>query len=584
MIGIFALLVPVALVAALVWAVRAAARRAGGEERPGLSLRRGIQYPFLLGVLFAWTSGLSLLPRSALPEPGRLAATSARDVALGLSLTVVAGPVWLLLWQRLRRRLLDDPGERASAAWLLYLAVAATVSLVIAFSEVLGVGVWLVGVEAYSSAAVAGALVWTAVWGLHAWLLHRPALAPRGPHTDVVALAGALVGAVGLAFGLGGVTFAAFRAVYRALVGGVLAAPDGSRLLRSSVVVLAVALAVWWWHWLRDAGQQGREGRPPRSGLWHGYVLLVPILGGLLAAVGSAAVALHAVLQWNLGVPDASTAAVHFELLPGVLATFVVGSAAWLYHRLVLRDVAGRPRTEPERAYEYLVAAVGLLSSAGGVTVTIVALLQTLLPPVAGADPGGRNTLVVAVTLLLVGTPVWAVFWRRVQGLVRAGGEGEVTSPVRRTYLFLLFGAVGLTAATSLVVALFVVFRDLLEGGFAAGTILEVRTALALVVTAGVVSVYHWTVYRSDRARQPEKVEPRLRTVLLVSPDGRALAQEVAALTGARVLALHRLDRPSGDESRPDAAAIAGALSPVAHERVLVIADGADAVTVIPYE
>lgn len=585
MIGLFGLLLPVLVVAAVVWAVRAAGRRAGGEDRPAWSLRRGLQYPFLAGVLFAAAAGLSVLLRVALPDTARLAGTVSRDVALGLSLVVVALPVWALLGHRLRRRLLRDTDERASASWLLYLLLAEVVSLAVAVEGLVRVGEWLVGVEDFPGPALARAVVWSAVWAVHAWLLRQPRLAPAHPRPELVPLVGSGIGLAGVAGGVGGAVLAAFQALYGTLVGGVLVAGGEPELVRRSLVVLAVALPVWWWHWLRDAARQGRPDRPARTVLWHGYVLLVPVLAGLLAAVGAAATGLFVALQWSVGVPDATSAAAHFDVVPGVAATFLVGGAVWLYHRAVLREAAGRSRTEPERAYEYLVAGAGLLAAAGGVTVTLTALLETLVPPIAGTDPAGRNTLVLAITLLVVGAPLWAAFWRRAQRTARGGDHEELRSPSRRTYLFLLFGAVGLTAAVSLMVTLFVVFRDLLEGGVAAATVHEVRVAVALVVTAGVVSLYHWAVYSSDRSLLPEREEQEVRTVLLVTRDTDGLAPEVAQRTGARVRVLRRLD---GDgevgTSGPGADAVVAAVLAAGSAQVLVVAGDESDLTVIPYE
>ena len=585
MIGLLGLLVPVLVIAGVVWAVRAAGRRGRGDDRPDWSLRRAIQYPFLLGVLFAAAAGLSVLLRAALPDSARLAGTVSRDVALGLSLVVVALPVWALRGHRLRLRLLRDPAERASASWVLYLLLAEVVSLVVAVEGLVQVGEWLVGIEDFPGPALARAVVWSAVWALHAWLLHQPGLAPAHPRPELVPLAGSGIGLLGVSGGVGGVVLAAFESLYGAVIGGALVAGSEPELLRRSLVVLAVALPVWWWHWLHDAARQGRPGRPPRSVLWHGYVLLGPILAGLLAAVGAAATALFAVLQWNIGVPDATSAAAHFDALPGAGATFLVGGAVWLYHRAILREVVARTRTEPERAYEYLVAGAGMLAAAGGVTVTLTALLETLVPAIAGTDPAGRNTLVLAVTLLVVGAPLWAAFWRRAQQVARAGDDDELRSPSRRTYLFLLFGAVGLTAVVSLMVTLFVVFRDLLEGGLAAATVHEVRVAVALVVTAGFVSLYHWAVYTSDRGVLPERDEHVVRTVLLVTRAADDLAPQVAERTGTRVRALRRLDPDGPSEATGvDADAVAAAVRAAGYEHVLVIAGDAGDLTVIPYE
>jgi len=337
---------------------------------------------------------------------------------------------------------------------------------------------------------------------------------------------------------------------------------------------VALAAAIWWWHWLRQAlhGQ--------RSVLWQVYLLAVPVLGGLLTAAGSAAVTLHAAVQWVIGEPDATQAAVQFATLPASLAAMVVGAWAWGYHRLVLGEADERRRGEPERAYEYLAAAVGLVAATAGVTMVFVAAIEAVAPvPLVAVEPRGGNTLALAVTLLVVGAPLWWAFWRRLR--TGAGDSAELASPSRRAYLFMLFGITGLAAAISAVVILFVFLRDLLEGALAGTVVYDLRIAIAMVLTAGGVSAYHWTVHQDDRAAAPAAPPRLVRHVLLVSPDGQQLADRIAADTGATVRTWHRLDVAGGEV---DADAVAAAILASPHERLLVTIDDDGTVHAIPYE
>jgi predicted dehydrogenase len=57
------------------------------------------------------------------------------------------------------------------------------------------------------------------------------------------------------------------------MVGG-----DTASVARGLVLVV-VAAPVWWWHWLHQGVGATRDT------LWHAYVLLVAIFGGLVTAV-----------------------------------------------------------------------------------------------------------------------------------------------------------------------------------------------------------------------------------------------------------------------------------------------------------
>ena len=570
-------LVLVALLVGIpLWIVRASRRGRQEDEESTGGLRRFLHYGSLFALLVAAASGLKNLLVSALAAD-RLSGGGASELALGLSLTVVAVPAWVLVWRGVRGRLLRDPQERGSVAWVLYLAAASTTSLVVALANAAQAAAWALGVVDIDHRAVASAVAWGAAWGVHARLARHPTVSPTNKSAGLVALAGSAVGLVALALGIGGMVAAAAGEAYRAVAATSLVERPPAEGVRQSLALAALAAPVWWWHWLRQAVHG------PRDTMWHAYVMLLPVAGGSLAAVGAGAVALNLVLQWFLGVPDAERASTHFESLPLALSVALVAAWAWWYHRRVLAAAEAQARTEPERAYEYLVAGVGLVAAASGVTVGITALIQTLAPaPLAAAGPGGRNTLVSAITLLVAGGPLWWVFWRRVQEHVGADGATEAGSPSRRTYLLLLFGATGVAATISLVILLYVVFRDAIEGALSAGALYDLRAAVALVLTAGVVSAYHWRIHLRDRALQPPAGTPALRrSVLLVSPDGRFLAGELAARTGATVRVLQRKDvAPATVDPGPVAAAVLAST----HERLLVVVDEHGDVRVIPYE
>lgn len=570
-------------VAVVVWVLRSTDRGGPDGEQAEGALRRFLQYGFLLAAVFLAASGLAMLASAALPA-GQLLARSPSDVALGLSLTLVGVPVWFALWRLLGRRLAGDPRERATFAWTLHLAAASTVALVVALVSIVGVGTWAVGAGEYDPGTAGIALVWSALWGWQASLWRRSDVSPTSPLSALVVLAGSAVGVVALMLGTAGVLFFGFEQVFRLVAGDALVDAATTESLRRNAVLVVVAAGIWWWHWLHEGV------RAPRDRLWHAYVLLVPILVGTLTATVAAAVALHSLVRWGLGGAGLPPAAVHFDVLPGALAALAVGLWVWWYHRWVLGEGEVHRRSEADRTYGYLVAGVGLLAAAVGVTFALVGALEGVAPaPLARAGSAMRDTLAVATTLLAVGAPLWWVSWRPLQVRAHPAGEpppaeqevarAEVTSPSRRVYLSLLFGASALTAIISFAIVLFVFFRDLLEGQLDAGVLYDLRVALALLLTAGAVAGYHWVAYREDRATGPGERRPR--TVLLVSSGGRPAALEVERRTGAKVRSLRRLDAVAPPLD-PDT--VVAVVSASVHERLLVVADADGVVRAIPYE
>jgi hypothetical protein len=574
MIAVIPLLLIVWLVVVLVQRSRRTAGVGGGQEH---AARRFVQYAFLLIASFTLATGLAQLVAAALPVDA-FAQRRAVGVALGISLTVVAAPIVVLLGRVVRRRLHTDPEERASVAWSLYVVIALSVGLVTAFTQLMAVGRWLIGVDPYVPDQIAQALVWTLFWASHVWIASDARLRPTAPQARLATLFGSAVGLVGLAIGGGGVIAAGLREVQIQTLGPSLIEPDLGLVLGNSLILLGLGGLVWGWHWLRVE----LDGQP--GVLWHTYVVLAGVFGGLLTAVVSGGLALHSVLQWWFGDPFAVTAVAHFDALPSQLAATVVGVGVWSYHRTVLDRRA--VRAEPDRVHEYLAGSLGLIAAAAGVTVAIMAFIQEVTPgALASTDASGRNTLIVAATLLLVGAPLWWSFWHRLERRIASGDEAERASPARRITLVLLLGAGSLTAAVSLAVILYVVVRDLLEQELELTVLIDLRAAIGLIVTAATVAGYHASVYRRDRSRLMVEEVVHPRDVLLVGPDGRTLVSAIAASTGARVHGLHRLDLdPATDSGMIDVDRVSAAILAAPFDRVLVTVDADGTVSVVPYE
>ena len=568
------LLLELLVIGLVVWAVRTQRRDAGTPGHTGPSLRRSLQYLGLLASLVAAATGVSELVAAALTG-GTIAGDLSDQVALGLALTLVAGPVWFLLWRTVAATLRREATERASGGWGLYLVAATTGSLVVWLVNLVRLAEGLLDVEPFTPVAPASALVGLTVWLSHLRLQRHPELGPTSGLPALGVLAGATVGLVALTIGASSVLGDALGSLYDLLFGTVLAG-GGTGELRTGLVLTALAVGIWWWHWWADALHAERDG------LWHGYVLLVATLGGLVTALAAAGTVLGITLQWLVGDPRTNQAVVHFVDVPGPAAASVVGLAVWRYHRAV-RDATPGPRDELARVHDHVAAVLGLAAAAGGATTVVAAVVQLLVP--GALVPGGaaRNALSVGLTLLVVGVPLWWAHWSRLQRLVATDGADERGSASRRAYVLLLLGTTGLTTVASLSVALYVTFRDLLDGTLRLTVLHDLRIAIGLVLTGGVLAAYHWQVHRGDRrhaaAAAPAHVHPR--NVLLVSPDDGVLDAAVARATGARVRGLHRLDTATVGFD-PDS--VAAAILADGHDSVLVTLEGDGEIRVIPYE
>jgi hypothetical protein len=304
---------------------------------------------------------------------------------------------------------------------------------------------------------------------------------------------------------------------------------------RDQVVIGAVGFVVgalvWALYWLRTAS------RAERDPLWFAYVLLAGG-AGLVMAIAAASTVLYTLLVWFVGEPELTDALRHFESAPTALAVALVGVVVWWYHQSVLAQAQVTARTEVRRVYEYLMSAIGLLAAGVGLTLLVVAGIEAAVGSevvVIGESP--VNTLLLAATLLVVGAPVWWFFWHRIQRAATVDPVAELASPTRRIYLLVLFGLGGVAAVVSLLVGVYLLFQDVVQGTFGPETIRAMRVPIGILLSTGAIAGYHGAVYRSGRALSSQAAAHGPRYVLLVGPPDPEIAHAVAHATGGRVQA-----------------------------------------------
>src|SRR5690606_1385495 len=105
-----------------------------------------------------------------------------------------------------------------------------------------------------------------------------------------------------------------------------------------------------------------------------------------------------------------------------------------------------------------------------------------------------RSPLALGLTLLIVGAPLWARYWFAAQRTTEHGGAEERESLSRRVFLFGIFGVAVLVLLVNLTIVLYQVFEGLLENSLSSGVIQDTRWSIAMVLTAGAVSIYYWLV------------------------------------------------------------------------------------------
>lgn len=568
MIGaISGLLVPIAVIVLVVFGIRKI--RSGDTQGAlqGHSVRRFFQYLLLYGLIVVSALGLSgLLGR--LLERSTLVVADKTDLARNLSFVVVGIPLYVVLAYWTRRRFAEDASEAKSFGWGFYITMTTVTSLAVGMFALHDMVAWAVRIEDFRAPALSRLIVWGAVWGLHWWVHLRstPVESSRVHH-----LLGSLLALGTVVAGVDQLISGAIQRIWN-FGGDAIFLSHGDPILRGAVTLI-VGAPIWFLYWIKHYSKAARDP------LWLLYVLLVGVGGGLIASVVSASTVLYSALVWLVGDVGMADAATHFRNVPTAFGAVCVGVITWWYHHAILEEDRRTARTEVQRVYEYLMAGIGLLAAAGGMAMILVALVEALTSSSVISGSGATNALLAAATLLVVGSPVWWIFWRRIQKAIEQFSVEEHSSPTRRIYLFILFGLGGIVAVVTLLVGVFFLFDDIFKGNFGQETIRRIRFALSILITTGAIAGYHWLVYRSERDLIVTGAHgPRL--VILVGPRDLELVRTVSKSTGGRVQLWIRKDEQGGSWSTDD---VMHALEQSRDEAIILIAES-KGIQAIPIE
>ena len=506
-------------------------RKISGKNVSGRSsaqpVRLFFQYALAFGLFIIVNIGLAGLLGRVI-DPSNIVNTDQAGLASNLAFVVVGGPLLAGISIWLKRSIAANPHDGQGFVPTFFATLAAVISLLVFMTQVIEAGQSAVSNEPFTGQSLSSAIVWGVALAAIIRIANR-VLPPTDfqIHYFVGSLITAIAGVVGLVKVIGGSLALIFGLQKSTIVTiGNSSAIDG-------LIILVIAASLWTFYWIKNANQKSI------TGLWFGYVLLAGVGGSLVLAVTSSIIAIYRVLVWFIGDPTSDVATTYFAGTPTALASAIVGTLAWWYHKSLLPLRA--ERTETLRVYEYLMSAISLIASTVGLAIVIVAVIEALTPNVIIDDEGAINTLLGAATVILVGAPVWWRYWSRIQKLVKQSPEAELTSPIRRVYLFTLFGMGGIAAIISLITVVFQLFEGILSSNLGASTVNEMRFALGILISTGIVAGYHWEIYRHEKTVEVT-FKSTVKNVLLVGPKNSEFIQELKEATGAKISFMQRAD------------------------------------------
>ena len=454
---------------------------------------------------------------------GEGVASDSVALARDASFAIVGVPVLFGLSMWTRNTMRKDAREMQSLAWGSFLTVADTVSLAIGLIAASDFAAWATNLPD-TTWPLATARV--SVWGL-TWVSIR--LVKRAYSTSQQRQAGNLIGsAIGLGMTITGAVAVISSMVQIAfgLQNDIFISQSNDATVRGTIT-LVLGASVWAGFWYFRARVS------EHNNIWNTYVLLLGVGGAFITVLTSASMVIYQTLVWNFGSPNVDIAKIHFNDTPVAGAYVLMGVATWWYHRRVLHDAGRRQRTEVRRVYEYMISALSLGSLAVGIGILVVAAIESATNSYL-ITSSTSNTLLTAVTLLGVGTPVWWMYWSRIQRFAHTEPETEAPTPTRRAYLFILFGIGGVASLVALITGVYFLLRDIFQSEFGTLTLRTMRFPIGVLVTTGILAAYHYLVYRHER-QYAQVAWHHTRNIMLVGPKDEGLAAEIQKRTGDHV-------------------------------------------------
>jgi hypothetical protein len=565
-------------------------RDGGGRKSAGINAKQAFFYLFAFSALMVAAAGASVLISYIVDSlrGGQLVKPSVNELALGLALIIVGTPAWLLAWRRIVRTVEQDPSEKRDLIRGFYMYVIEAISLGFLIGGLFSLILVLLQAESLGGTTIAFPVVFGPLWAYHWWVESRLSSEERAatPFRAFYIYGATAVTFSMLLSGSGTIVSRLLDEAYSSLLlSDVLIKSSlwGSEI-KSGIGLLLIGGIALWWHFFRGSATDIRStGRQV-------YTYMYGVLFGVVTVVVTVSIALVVFLQWALSTPTISPAGEHFRVITGLIPAALAGGVLWSFHNGVLqREAFATSARSARRVYDYLVAGLSLATLGAGFLFLINLFISATVRESENFivdRTGWQGQLAIVLPLVAVGGVIWAYYWRNIQkAAIQDVDELESTS--RRLYIYSVFAIAALATLGSLSAALYMFLQDLLDGSLAASTLRDTQWAIAVLLTAGVISGYFWTVIHEDRRitgtqERVEKVARKYVTVLLPAASlDRVDALETRLGYGVTVWSGQDetgFTTPTAGQLEDAVALITAAPT----EQVLVIATGAG-VTVLPY-
>ena len=269
------------------------------------------------------------------------------------------------------------------------------------------------------------------------------------------------------------------------------------------IAVVVVGLPIFLAHWLWGQRLANREHEEKEAALRRFYLyatltgFLAPWIANLYDLVGIILKAESSVARLPRRLSTSDGIIFH-------LTALIILGVMWFYHQRVLaQDQHTFPDRERNstirRLYIFGFTTAGLFAT----SLAVIHLLRWVMlqfgSPIVSSE-FASVILAEEITRLIVGVPLWILFWRWAIRLFEQGGEDEQDSALRKFFLYaaVFISTIGVVANSATILA--GVFRRILSLPSQG----DIRSPLPIILVAGVVWAYHAVILREDANQTTE--------------------------------------------------------------------------------
>jgi hypothetical protein len=277
--------------------------------------------------------------------------------------------------------------------------------------------------------------------------------------------------------------------------------PTATIAFQVAIILIGLPLFVVNWRWGQRLSLQDEEERGAVLRRIFLYVMLGVFFGAILFSTFCLmSSVLHAIAHLD-PPPDYAALSPLGTAMYHLIGIVVLALASYTLRRVIVADVAAVPErgatATVRRLFVLAFSVTGLIMSSMGTML----ILRWLLFQIAGSEVASISQglgPMVEIARLVVGLPVWILFWRWAQRLFFAGAAEERESALRKFMLYTVVFVSVLTVVTSGTFILESLLRRLLAITAPGGSGGDVRVPLSAIVVMGALWAYHASVIRSD--------------------------------------------------------------------------------------